>query len=148
MGKIGGAIQRVDNPAVAVLFAGEIGLLFSKDRVVGKILPQYIYAATLDLPIYRSDQIDRAFVGDFFWLLPVFANESPGSLCCLPGSLKEFCGFWCGGVHWKSHRSFDSHSRAIGNPATSNIWIDASAAMTLTEAIYVLLSQLPKRHAT
>src|SRR5262245_46559301 len=85
MSKIGGAVQRIDDPPVLGPCAFMIGLFFGEDRMVRINAPDgfddFIFAFFID----RGDEIDGAFVVDGFWLLPTGPDDFARGVGGLPG---------------------------------------------------------------
>ncbi len=55
MGEVGGAVQRIDDPAVIPLWAANLCFLFGEDPMVGKIAPEHRYDFTFAFLIHRGD---------------------------------------------------------------------------------------------
>ena len=75
MGEVGGAVQRIDDPAVIPLCAVNLRFLFGEDRMLGKIAPEHRYDFTFAFLVHRGDQVDGAFTIDSFWLQPACPED-------------------------------------------------------------------------
>ena len=90
MREVGRAVERIDDPAAVILSTGDVGLFFRQDRVAGKMVLQDVDDLSFRLAIDRGNQIDRAFVGDLFRLLPVVADDLPGRVSGFPRGAEKF----------------------------------------------------------
>ena len=60
--------------------------------MIRECLLQRVNEDALGFSIDGGDQIDGALVGDFFWLLPMAANQRSCFTGCIPGDVDKFLG--------------------------------------------------------
>jgi hypothetical protein len=79
MSEVGSAVEWIDDPAVFILSAFDVGRFFGEDRMIGKFALDDLDNGSLADAVYRGDQIDGAFVVDGFRLIPTGANNFAGA---------------------------------------------------------------------
>jgi hypothetical protein len=92
MNEIGCTVERVDNPAIVVLRAVNVGFFLSQDRMIGKVAPNHVDDLPFAFSVYRSHQVNGALVINSLRLLPVFTNDGTCGVGRFPGHTHKISG--------------------------------------------------------
>src|SRR5918996_3781228 len=91
MGKVGGSIQWIDDPAMMAPRPDEVCFFFRQYGMIRKVSLQHLNNAPLGFPVCGSHKIDGAFVPDLFRLVPALTNKCSGCLRGIPCGAEKLC---------------------------------------------------------